>query len=173
MSCKVICYRCMNFLCLAFNVSLLTFRWNVWIDHCSSSYICLASVWTLEQSNWSLISRTMLCRASKPLKLVAIQIQQMSREARFRCSMFSQLSQTFQMAPSLTSYSRPSARLLSTFRLLNFVMNSHRWSLLSSLPQVSFVSHSEFAITSHRWAAVKRLPQVSFVSHCDSSNKRV
>ena len=44
------------------------------------------------------------------------------------CNMFSRLSQTFLMAPSLTSYSRPNTRLLGAFGLLNFVMISHRWA---------------------------------------------
>jgi hypothetical protein len=45
-----------------------------------------------------------------------------------RDNMFSGLSHTFRMAPSLTSYSRPNARLLGAFGLLNFAMFSHRWA---------------------------------------------
>ena len=44
------------------------------------------------------------------------------------CNVFSRLSQTFWMASSLTSYSRPNARLLNTFGLLNFAMISHHWA---------------------------------------------
>ena len=62
----------MIFLHLTFNVTLLTFRWNVSNDRRNSSYICSTSVWTSEQSNWSLMSRIMLCRALEPLKLVAL-----------------------------------------------------------------------------------------------------
>ena len=72
MSCRVICHECMNFLWLKFNVGLLKFCWNVSNDRRSSSYICLASVWTSEKRNWSSMSRTLLCRASRPLKLVAL-----------------------------------------------------------------------------------------------------
>ena len=71
-SCKVICCVCMNFSRLTFNVNLLTFCWNVSNNRRSSSYICLASVWTLEQSKWSSMSRIVPCRASKPLKWVAL-----------------------------------------------------------------------------------------------------
>ena len=42
--------------------------------------------------------------------------------------MFSRLSQTFQMVPSLTSYSCPNARLLGAFGLLNFAMSTHCWA---------------------------------------------
>jgi hypothetical protein len=45
-----------------------------------------------------------------------------------RCNMLSQLSQTFRMAPSLTSYSRPNAHLLGVFSLLYFAMILHRWT---------------------------------------------
>ena len=51
------------------HVSLLL---NVSNNRRSSSHICLASVWTLEQSNWSSMSRKLVCRASKPLKSVAL-----------------------------------------------------------------------------------------------------
>ena len=69
MSCKVICCECMNFSCLTIqfpfvNISLKRFKW-------SSQFIIQPSnspVWTSEQSNWSSMSRTMICRASKPLK---------------------------------------------------------------------------------------------------------
>ena len=81
MSCIVIFQEWMNFLRLTFNVSLLTFRWNFSNDRRSSSCICPTSVWTSEHSNWSWMLRTVLCRASKPLKLVALSIQQMSRWA--------------------------------------------------------------------------------------------
>ena len=72
MSCKVIFRECMNFLHLTFNVNLLMFHWNVSNNRHSSSYICPTSVWTLEQSHWTSMWRTMLCRAAKPLKLVAL-----------------------------------------------------------------------------------------------------
>ena len=72
MLCIVICYECMNFLRWTFNVSLLTFRWNVSNDRRNSSYICRASAWTSEQSNWSSMTRTVLCKASKLLKSVAL-----------------------------------------------------------------------------------------------------
>ena len=74
MSCKVIFRKRGNFLCLKFNVTLLMFHWNISNNRCSncSSYICPTSVWTLEESNWTSMSRTMLCRASKPLKTVAL-----------------------------------------------------------------------------------------------------
>ena len=71
-SCIVISRECMNILRLTFNVSLLTFCWNVSNGHRIWSYNCLASVLTSEQRNWSSMSRTMLCRASKPLKFVAL-----------------------------------------------------------------------------------------------------
>ena len=61
-----------DFLHLTFNVSLLTFHYNVSNEHRSSSYICPTSVWTSEQSNWSLMSKTVLCKASKPLKLATL-----------------------------------------------------------------------------------------------------
>ena len=44
--------------------------------------------------------------------------------------MFSRLSQTFRMAPSLISHSHPCACLLNAFGLLNFTMMSHRWALV-------------------------------------------
>ena len=69
---RVIFCKCMNFLRLTFNASLLTFCWNISNDRRSSSYICWASVWTSEQSNWSSMSRTFLCRAWMPLKSVAL-----------------------------------------------------------------------------------------------------
>ena len=72
MSCIVICRKWMNCLCLTLNVSLLTLHWNISNDYHSSSYICLAPIWTSKQSNWLSMSRTMLCRASKPLKSVAL-----------------------------------------------------------------------------------------------------
>ena len=72
MSCKVICHKFMNFLCLTFNVTLLTFQWNISNDCWSSPYICPTSVWTSEQSNWSSMLRTVLYRASKPLKSIAL-----------------------------------------------------------------------------------------------------
>ena len=73
MLCRVIFRECMKFVRLTFNVSLLTYYWNASNERRSSSYIYfIASVWTLEQSNWSSMSRTMLCRASKPLKWVAL-----------------------------------------------------------------------------------------------------
>ena len=72
MSSKVIFRKCMIFLRLTFNVNLLMFRWNVLNDRRDSSYTCLASVWTSEQTNWSLMLRTMLSKASKPSKSVAI-----------------------------------------------------------------------------------------------------
>ena len=57
---------------MTFNVSLLTFRWNVSNERHNASYICRDSVWTTEQSNRSWMWRTTLCRASKPLKWVAL-----------------------------------------------------------------------------------------------------
>ena len=62
------------FLRLTFNVNLLMCRRNVSSDCCSKSYICPAYVWTLEQSNRSWMSRTMLYRISKPLKAVALSV---------------------------------------------------------------------------------------------------
>ena len=70
MSCMVICRECMYFLWLKFNVSLLTFHWNVSNDHCSLLYIRATPVWTSKQSNWW--SKILLCRASRPLKSVAL-----------------------------------------------------------------------------------------------------
>ena len=52
MSCKVICRECINFLRLTFNINLFDISLNVSNDRHNSSYICLASVWTSEQSNW-------------------------------------------------------------------------------------------------------------------------
>jgi hypothetical protein len=49
----------------------------------------------------------------------------------------SRFSQTFRIAPSLTSYSRARARLLGGFVLLNFEMISQRWDSFMCLP-VSF-----------------------------------
>ena len=73
MSCRVICCECMSFPRLTFNVNLLMFRWNVSNDRRSLLlYICPASIWISEQSNWSPMSRAVLCRASKPLKSVAL-----------------------------------------------------------------------------------------------------
>ena len=68
MSCGVICREHIIFLHLTFNVNLLMLRWNVSNDRRSSSYIYPTSVWTSEQGNLSTMSRTMLCRTSKPLK---------------------------------------------------------------------------------------------------------
>ena len=45
-----------------------------------------------------------------------------------RCNMFSRLSQTFRMVPSLTSYSSPNAFLFGAFGLLNFATISHHWA---------------------------------------------
>lgn len=57
---------------------------------------------------------------------------------------------TFQMAPSLISYSRPGARLLRT---LNFAMISHRWA---SVKQVAsgFINLS---IWLERWKKYKKI----------------
>ena len=69
MVCKVICQKCMGFFahdvqCWFVNDSLKRFkRPPQFIIHMSK---------TSEQSNWSLMSRTMLCRASKTLKSVAL-----------------------------------------------------------------------------------------------------
>ena len=92
-------------------------------------------------------------RASKPLKSVAL-----SNSTNVSIGWISSsiggsssiriVSITFHVAPSLTSYSHPSARLLGAFNLLNFAM------------------------ISHRWASVKWVAQVSSVSHCDTSNKK-
>ena len=72
MSCRVICRKCMKFLQWKFNINLLTYWWNVSTNHHSSSYIYSTFVWTSEQSNESSMSRIVLCRASKPLKSVAL-----------------------------------------------------------------------------------------------------
>ena len=73
MSCIVIFRECMKFSRLTFNVSLLPFCWNISNDHRNSTYICLtSSIWKSEQNNWSSMSRTMLCKASKPVKSVAL-----------------------------------------------------------------------------------------------------
>ena len=40
------------------------------------------------------------------------------------------ISIAFQMAPSLTLYSRPNAHLLNAFSLLKFAMISHHWTLV-------------------------------------------
>lgn len=58
MLCKVICHECMNFSHLIFIVNVVMFCWNVSNDCHISSWICRASVWTLEQNNWLSMSRT-------------------------------------------------------------------------------------------------------------------
>ena len=88
------------------------------------------SVWTSQQSNWLSISRAVLCRVTKPLKSVALSDSTNVSIGWICCNMFSWLSQTFRMAPSLTSYSSPNACLLDIFGLLNFAMISHRWALV-------------------------------------------
>jgi hypothetical protein len=67
MSCKVICYKCILFVCLTFNVRMFTFHWNVSNGRRSSSYICPTSVWTSEPSNSLSMSRTMLCTTLQSL----------------------------------------------------------------------------------------------------------
>ena len=153
MSCRVIFRECMNVLCLTFGVSLLMFRWNVSNDRRSSSCICRVFVWISEQGGWSLMSRAVLCRASKPLKSVALldstNVLIGSRKRMIRCCTFSRLSWTFWTASSLTSYSRPSARLLGTFSC-----SPLQWFHVARL-----------------WSS--GLPWVSSISRCDSLNQRV
>ena len=93
MSCKIIFRECINFVHLTFNckqnvvnkrfkrhnVNLLTCCWNVSNGRCNSSYICLASIWTPEQSNWSSMSKIVLCRLQSLWSRWHFQIQQMSR----------------------------------------------------------------------------------------------
>ena len=57
---------------LTFNVSLFMFCWNFSNDRCSLLYICPTSIWTLEESNSSSMWRIVLCRASKPLRSIAL-----------------------------------------------------------------------------------------------------
>ena len=133
MSSRVICRECTNFLRLTFNVSLLMFGWNVSNNRRSSSYICPAFVWTLDHRNWSSMSRTMLCRASKPFKLALLSISTnvligWVLSSTCGSSSIRIVSKTFRMAPSLTSHYCPNACLLGMFGLLNFAMISHCWA---------------------------------------------
>ena len=130
MSCRVICRECMNCItldtqCQLVNVSLKHLKQS---DRCSS-YICPRSVWTSEQSKWSSMSRIVLCRASKPLKSVALSDSTNVSIGWISSSVgdFSPIhiiSRTLWLVPSLTSYSR----LLGAFILLNFAMILHRWA---------------------------------------------
>ena len=72
-------------------------------------------------------------RASKSLKLVALSDSANVSIGWISSSIGGSSSIrivfiTFRMAPSLTSYSRPSARLLGAFGLLIFAMISHHWA---------------------------------------------
>ena len=151
MSCKVICRECMIFLRLAFNVSLLTFRWNISNDRRSPSYICSASVWTSEQSNWSSMSRIMLCRASKPLKSVALCLDRLDFVAVCspNCPKLSgwRLHWLHTAAPVPICLARLACSTLQWFHFIGLRS--------SGLPQVSSISRCNFTMISHRWASVK------------------
>ena len=150
MSCRVICCKCMNFLCLKLSVSLLTFHWNISNDRYNSSYICPTSVWTSEQSNWPSMSRTMLCRASKPLKSLAL-----SDSTNVSIGFIS-LQYVLLIVPNFPD---------GAFTDFILPRPTHACSARSACSTLQW-----FHIVGLRWSM---LPQVSSVFHCDSSNQKV
>ena len=112
--------------CLFVNVSLKRLkRSSHFIIHLFSFRLNIGA----KQSNWSSMSRIMLCRASKPLKSVALfRFSKCLDRLDFVAVCSPDYPRLFRMVPSLTSYSRPNACLLGAFGLLNFAMISHRWA---------------------------------------------
>ncbi len=82
--------------------------------------------------------------SSSSVNLLKVFCLASSKSKTNRSRIESRFSQTFQIAPSLTSYSRVRARLLRGFVLLSFDMISQRWDSFRRLP-VSF-----FDITTKR-----------------------
>ena len=99
----------------------------------SSQFIMHLSNFRLNIGAKQLVVDVKDSRASKPLKLVAlsnstnVSIDWISSSIGGYSSILI-VSITFQMAPSLISYSCPSARLLGTFTLLNLATISHHWA---------------------------------------------
>ena len=150
MSCIVICRECMNFLPLTFNVGFLVFCWNVANDRRSSSYICSVFVWTSEQSNWSLMSRTMLRTTSKPSKPVALSDSTNVLKGKIS------LPYVLPIVPDFSGWCL------------------HWLHTPAPTPACSVGSAS----STLQWFHIvglqsSRLPQVSSISRCDSSNQRV
>jgi hypothetical protein len=77
------------------------------------------------------VSSSSVNRPTEALKVFCLASSE-SKANRSRIE--SHFSQTFRIAPSLTSYSRARARLLGRFVLLSFEMISQRWDSFRRLP---------------------------------------
>ena len=90
------------------------------------------------------MSRTLLCRASKPLKYVALLDSTNVPISWILLQVVLPIVPNFPNGASLTSYSRSTARLLGVFSLLNFVIT------LLGFGQVGCLKFHPFPVAIHR-----------------------